>query len=664
MPHNIPHILSPQGSVRGGSRSMARLHAVAAALLLCGSLTQPTPAQALAMGRVSVQSALGEPLLAEIDIPEISAEEAASLRVRVAPADAFRTAGMTFNPVLAELQVSLQRRAGGRQYVRLSSSRPVNEPFIDMVLEVSWASGRILRDYTLLFDPTNLQPPVPAPLTPAVSAPTAPPARPVQVAPQGSLATPAGAPASTPEKAQVVSVRPGDTAGRIAARHLPAQTSLDQMLLALLRSNPDAFIRGNVNRLKAGAILQLPSATDVASVPAEEARQVIAAQSRDFQAFRRQLASRAPAAVVETADRTATGRVQADVVEPAATGSSQDRLTLSKGAVAEQARTEDAIATARQRQDTAEREAALSRNIEALSQLDKGAAPSATASGDSPGTGIAVPGPVASPAADSATSPATDAASTAPPAGGRIAQLMDHPMVLPAAGVLLALLAAMGIYRTRQRRDQAADDRLPADEDEGSLAAGEAAGPFGSSVGEPGDVDPVAEADVHLAYGQDQQAEAILVDALQRTPTRQAIHSKLLDIYAQRGNTKAFDALATVLHGLTQGQGPAWEHASELGRTLSPGHPLYAAAAGQAPSVPGGPAAGSDMLSFDLSSIDLNLGPSGQPAEHPLETKLVLAEEFRAIGDLAGARSLAEEVLAQADGALKDKACAFLNQLA
>ena len=177
MPNNIRHTpfsqvcASPRTS---GSRGLARLHAVAAAVLLCTSLSVTSEAQALALGRIVVQSALGEPLRAEIDVPEITAEEAASLRVGVAPADAFRTAGMEINPALGELQVSLQRRPDGRQYLRLTSPRPVSEPFMDMILEANWASGRIVRDYTLLFDPPNLRPPVPAPLAPAVTAQTTP----------------------------------------------------------------------------------------------------------------------------------------------------------------------------------------------------------------------------------------------------------------------------------------------------------------------------------------------------------------------------------------------------------------------------------------------------------------------------------------------------------
>jgi len=254
-----------------------------------GTLTHHGAAQALALGRVVVQSALGEPLRAEIDVPDINAEEAASLRVGLASAEAFRSSGMEMNAALAGLQISLQKRADGRSFLRLTSPRPVNEPFVDLIVEANWASGRIVRDYTLLFDPPNLRPaPQPTPVAPGVSTPPAAaraqpvlPSRPLppvaQTAPAPSVSRPAAAtpaPAPTPQPPRAnpaptptgsadggqVRVQAGDTAGRIAAANKPANVSLDQMLVAMLRSSPNAFIGGNVNRIKAGAVVELPTA--------------------------------------------------------------------------------------------------------------------------------------------------------------------------------------------------------------------------------------------------------------------------------------------------------------------------------------------------------------------------------------------------------------------
>ncbi len=919
MQKNPLHTPSSQVSARSdslGSRGLARLHAVAAAVLLCTSLGVTGEALALALGRIQVQSALGEPLRAEIDVPEITAEEAASLRVGVAPADVFRAAGMEINPALSELQVSLQRRSDGRQYLRLTSPRPVNEPFMDMILEANWASGRIVRDYTLLFDPPNLRQVAAAPLAPGVSAAapapaparaTTPPAPAVAPAPRAEVPAareprPAAAPRPAPERAaapapsaadgQPVRVRPGDTATRIASRNLPANVSLDQMLVAMLRSNPDAFIGGNINRIKSGAVLDLPGSTEAGAVPAQEARQVIAAQSRDFNDFRRRLAGRVPAAAVAAADRQATGQVKAEVEDKKPVPPTQDKLTLSKGATPGQTAQEEKIAQERQRQEATTRAAELSRNIEDLAKLGTSTtAAAASAGGTSTAPALSVPGasatptqtqatPTAAVATPTATVAATGTESAAPavqtptaaapapaplpaPAPaveepGFMAQLMENPLVLPAAGGLLALLGGLGLYRMRQRKKGSGVDssflesRLQPDSFFGSsggqrIDTAEASASGSSMVYSPsqldaaGDVDPVAEADVYLAYGRDLQAEEILKEAMRSTPTRVAIHNKLLEIYAKRRDTKAFEVVATEAFGLTQGQGPEWEHACELGKDLDPSNPLYQPGGSPAPKpgAPTGPAtvpfgsstlaqhtrpgdpamptptadvdltldldldepsghagltpsapavaeaamselddlnstevltrgkvaeasapaespsmsmdfdldfpsepmaltpapaaaapaspvaqtstfdnnevlpdfaldtapvltpvaeetsaptllaaqtpssqAPSDMLSFDLSGINLDLtekpaapqassamdaepsGFGGLTAENPLETKLSLAEEFRAIGDLEGARSLAEEVLAEASGGLKSKASAFLNDLA
>ncbi|WP_137895210.1 hypothetical protein [Ramlibacter sp. 2FC] len=113
------------------------------AAVLAG-LACPPDAQALALGRVIVHSALGDPLRAEIEIPQISAEESASLQVGLGSPEAFQSAGLDYNPALAGVQISLQRHPDGRHYLRLTSSRPMLEPFLDVVISTQWSSGRLL----------------------------------------------------------------------------------------------------------------------------------------------------------------------------------------------------------------------------------------------------------------------------------------------------------------------------------------------------------------------------------------------------------------------------------------------------------------------------------------------------------------------------------------
>ena len=131
-------------------------------------------ASALALGRITVQSALGEPLRAEIELPQITPAEADTLRATTASPEVFRSQGMEYTPTMNNLPIRLQRRPDGTAVLRLSSDRPVNEPFLDLVLDANWGTGRIVRSYTMLLDPPTLRRSAPAvTASPQISAPPA-----------------------------------------------------------------------------------------------------------------------------------------------------------------------------------------------------------------------------------------------------------------------------------------------------------------------------------------------------------------------------------------------------------------------------------------------------------------------------------------------------------
>src|SRR3989344_8211008 len=151
--------------------------AVSAAVSVLSAL--PTAGWALGLGKLNVQSALGEGLRAEIDVTSLTADEGATLQVKVATPETYRAAGVDYNGVLTNTTIPLQRRADGRPFLRLSSDRPVQEPFVDVILDLAWSSGRLVREYTLLFDPPAARSaPAPAPVTAPIMeapAPLAPP---------------------------------------------------------------------------------------------------------------------------------------------------------------------------------------------------------------------------------------------------------------------------------------------------------------------------------------------------------------------------------------------------------------------------------------------------------------------------------------------------------
>jgi pilus assembly protein FimV len=372
--------------------------ALAASCLLAG------PAWSLGLGRLTVQSALGESLRAEIDVTSISPEEASTLQLRVAGPEVYRTAGIDYNAVLPSAQVALVRRNDGRSVLRVTSDRAVVEPFLDVILEVNWAAGRLVRAYTLLLDPPANRPPpmaaapaVPAaPTAPLVSpAPRAASPTPAPVRPPAVTAAPTPTPAAAPApKAERVRVASGDTLSRIASRVRPDGVSLDQMLVSLFRANPQAFMGENMNRLKAGAVLEVPTGTVAGQVESSDARRVIVAQSADFDAYRQRLAGNvAPTPAAQAPARQAAGKVQAQVDDRKQAAVAPDQLKLSQGSMQASAPVAADSKKTEQR-DAATRVAELARNVEELKRLQgetATAAPPASAPAEAPGPAVVAP---------------------------------------------------------------------------------------------------------------------------------------------------------------------------------------------------------------------------------------------------------------------------------
>lgn len=663
-----------------------KLSALAAAAALSFGIYSSS-AWALAFGRLTVQSALGEPLRAEIELPQITPEEADTLHVGPAAPEVFRAQGVEFSPLLNDMRITLRKRADGSVYLQVTSNRPINEPFLDLVIDASWNAGHLIRNYTILLDPPALRRPAPEIGAAAQVAPSSSDAGRTTAGVTSAPATPAAAGRSTTERAATrpraaqaapspgsvtrITVRPGYTAARIAAAHRPASVSLDQMLVALLRSNPDAFIQGNVNRLRSGAVLQLPDEATAQSTPPNEARQLIAAQSRDFNNFRRKLASAATKTEIAPAQRFASGSVQTAVEDKKAAAASPDKLLLSKPSAPGQPSAEDQLAQEKQKHETAARVAELSQNIAELNKL------SAASTGASAPASAAAPSSEPTPAGAAASSPqglasgsvtasaglapaeqasvasaaSVAAAASAPasrpkqppvpapqpePQPGFVASLFEEPL-LPAVGGLLALLLGYGAYRIARKRSSQKDfadstimeSRLQRDSFFGSsggqrvdttqsdLSTGASSMAYSpSQLDAGGDIDPVAEADVYLAYGRDMQAEEILKEALRHHPERVSIHVKLAEIYAKRQDRKALEAVATEVFKLTHGEGPEWGRVADLGRALEPANPLYQPGgrpktAEQESSAPGGfpntlPGAAA-VSSGALPELDLNL---------------------------------------------------------
>jgi pilus assembly protein FimV len=595
-------------------------------LVAAGLIAVPLMANAAGLGKLSVTSALGQPLAAEIELFAADKAELDSLSASLASSQAFRDARVDFAPVLASLRFSVEKKPDGKAVLKVTSSRAVNDPFIDMLVELSWASGRLVREYTMLLDPPGMatsqtvtpvavvmppqapvSKPAPAPLPAATAQASMTPAPATPKAP-ASVA----APKPAPEPAQAVAsesilVKRGDTLVGIAKRVQPEGVSLEQTLLGLYRDNARAFA-GNMNRLKAGKTLNLPSAEQVAAIPQKEALREIKLQAKDWRAYRQKLAAAVSAApeAQPAAEQASSGKITPKVEDRAkpAPEEQKDVLKLSKTtpssaataakadearALQEKLRAQEEDATAREKalQESGQRVAMLEKQVEDMQKLvemkekaqSEVPAP-AEAKRPAPVVPVIKSPPASTEAAESWYAP-----------------LLANPMywggglaALGLGGVLWWMMAGGG--RRRKGTGASLDDSIMSGGDVrpntvigaasgGSVNTGDTS--FLTDFSQAGlgtidthDVDPIAEAEVYMAYGRDAQAEEILKEAIGKNPDRHEIRVKLLEIYAARRNATAFEAVAGELYAALGSQpSPLWDKACELGRSIDPTNPLY-----------------------------------------------------------------------------------------
>ncbi len=243
-------------------------------LLLLLVLIAPLTAQAVTLGKIRVNSFLGQPLDAEIDLVGLSAGQHEDLRLRIANQDQFARLGIIYDAILADMRFAVVR-SDGRWLVRLRTDNPVVEPFLDFPLLMTWRNGQLVRQYTLLLDPPRR---INVSQITQRSAPVAAPA-PVMRQPEPSTGDLYGP------------VQRGETLWPIAKRLKPANVTTRQMALALLRANPDAFINGNMNLLRAGARLTIPPRSLIDQIDQATARAEFAAQAQRHERTTTQVAT-------------------------------------------------------------------------------------------------------------------------------------------------------------------------------------------------------------------------------------------------------------------------------------------------------------------------------------------------------------------------------------
>ena len=601
------------------------------------ALALSTPASAIGMGGINVVSALGQPLKADIELVSVNKTQKTSLVARLASPDIYKGVGLEY-PYGNKFTFQIDSRANGEPYLRVSSAQPVNDPFVSLLVELTWSSGKLLREYTFLLDPPDYVAERPVPMEVQAVAPTATEGaveqtdaerryqqewiestgkQPQRAVPEGEK--PLGLPAAgVPEEKPAVSVatgditvRRGDTLSRIARQNKPADVSLERMLVALYRANAEQFDGKNMNRIRAGKILRLPDQSELMNVAQPDAAREIRAHVADWNAYRQKLASAAAiASQSQDAQQVVTGKIASSVADkaPVAKETAKEILKLSRGeAPGDQAAAgaagksvsaedkksaaqEDAIAKAKTSQEGQARTALLEKNLKDMQRLaelkSEAAALAQSASGAAPAAASAVaaasevkPQPVAKPKPE-----------VVAPEPSLLDQILGEPLYLVGGAAVLLGLGGLGFMLNRRRQTPVNATREQGEETgsiTGRMAAPVAPSPdtgdftsvaatHAEAAPQKEDVDPISEADLFLNFGRDAQAEEILKDALKNTPGNHQIHLKLLGIYASRKDVNSFSTIARQLQN--SGDEEAWQQAAAMGRKLEPNNPIYGGA--------------------------------------------------------------------------------------
>jgi pilus assembly protein FimV len=676
---------------KGGTVHNSKLKQITVAL--CMALL-PISVFAAGLGKLNVSSGLGEPLRADIELLSVTPEELNSIVAAIASEEAYANQGIERPASHNSIKVDVAKNARGAPILKLRSSQPISEPFLDMLLQVDWSSGRLLREYTVLLDPPGYtgEPDTSTAQAPMVkSTTTSNEDKMAASAPDNASADTASASTKpskskrfnrptkarnpAPEAApinnngQEYTTQRGDTLNKIARDMKPEGVSLEQMLVGLYQANPNAFEAKNMNRLKVGQILNSPSEEAMKAMTRKQAVSEIKVHSSNWNAYRNKLAGivkEAAPSESEPSTSSTSGKIKSaaeDKSMPAA--GPKDVVKLSngdgtgKGATSEvkamqakiSALQEEVTAREKSVKEAQDRTTALEKQVAdmqkllamksgSMADLQKQAETQNLADKTKPEAKPAPIKPVeeakpveaakaveevkpveaakpaeeakpaeATPVADAKPVEATPAVEKKPvvkptaPAeepgflDGLLGSVSDLDLpVVGGIGGTLALLGGGWMYLRKKREKNLADF------EQGIMTSGglKANTVFGNTSGanvdtgdtsfltdfsqssgggmiDTNDVDPIAEAEVYMAYGRDAQAEEILKDAITKEPKRYELHLKLLEIYAASKNMSAFETISGELYTTLGLDDPTWAKVAAMGIQLEPGNPIYQA---------------------------------------------------------------------------------------
>jgi pilus assembly protein FimV len=648
------------------------------ARVLVALLLLPGISHALGLGDVRLNSPLNAPLDAEIELVNATPEDLATLDARLASKETFARYGLDWPPFMASVTVTRDRSANGSQVLRVRSTETVTEPFLTLLIEASWARGRMVREYTVLLDP-----PVFAPNAAAAAPVPAPTVAPGETTGQISRPAPEQAPAPMPSDVPAgggdsYEVQRGDSLSAIA-RRLASSTGArtDQLMVSIYRGNTQAF-EGDMNRLRAGSVLRIPSSSEIAAVSPSEASDEVRRMAGSWAASAGSSSGRLR--LVPPSDSAATAGSGTD--NSAEVAELQGRVRDLEGQLTESKRMLELRNT-----ELADLQAKLAASQQrpvpapvetpAPQPEPTEAAPAPEATTPEAATPQAVE-PTPEQAAPAETPPKKPARRPKPAQPAADAGESSDDSLIGywpyALGALALVVLGLVFAKSRGKRKTAEfDDRLgqlaeqgedrlsepmPSISDTGRMQApmSAAAVPDDILVEESGthralqetqDIpltptvrtdetissetavnldqgDPLAEADFHMAYGLYDQAADLVRIAIQREPGRRDLKLKLLEVFFVWGNREQFLATARELAD-TRGNADAgeWEKIVIMGKQIAPEDPMFSeGGAGGAVGVDLNLDAGGGNVDFDPFDVSSRLDVTGGGTADPIDLDL------------------------------------------
>jgi pilus assembly protein FimV len=598
-------------------------------ILLTSALLAPSALYALGLGEIKLNSALNQPFDAEIELVSANEEDLGALRAALASSDTFVRYGLDRPSYLSDFNFRVAKGSGGRDILRVTSPRPVTEPFVTLLVEANWPRGRLLREYTVLLDPP-VYAPGPAAAEPVAAAPrvssggatSARAAAPVATTTRESAraeSAPAVSAAPSIEPGSTYKVRRNDTLWQIASAANPgSRANVNRAMVSIFQNNPQAF-DGNINVLRSGSTLRIPDSDQMRSISAAEASAEVA---RQYDAWRNGTTTTGTSAATPAdtsrlrlvppeqgtaAPSTATTAPARPAASPTASPAAAPAAAASSGSDLESRvqQLESELAEARRLLEVRNAELATMQGTAPGSET--AAAPAATEAAQTPAA--------AAPAKVDKPKKAKKPKVAEPPAPSLLERLADYWWIL--LGLVGLGVGAWLLQRSRRERGSAEesleealgsrearspmkftprsrDSDIVVEEKRGDIARPVAAAATSRTL-EPtqrlptvedtlsGDGpaslesgDPLAEADFHMAYGLYDQAADLVQLAMKREPQRRDLKLKLLEIFFVWGNKDKFLGLARDLHS-TRAEAPAgeWDKVLIMGKQIAPGDALF-----------------------------------------------------------------------------------------